>query len=95
MDAPIYPPARAFVQPQRLATVLSTAETPIATLQATPVAWAIVTREIPNIAARIGNPQLKPHLGNFSLRSVVQFGIVPLDALDRIDPQLKALGEVK
>ena len=95
MDAPTYPAAASFVQPQRLAQPLSTYATSIATLQANPAAWAIVKKEIPNVEARISNEQLKPHLGNFSFRSVLQFGIVQAEALDRIDPQLRALGEGK
>ena len=38
---------------------------------------------------------LKPHLGNFSFRSLLQFGAVKPDALDRLDVQLRALGTVK
>ncbi|HEX7853536.1 MAG TPA: hypothetical protein VF503_07550 [Sphingobium sp.] len=95
MDAPLYPPASAFVQPQRTPRALNTQDVAIADLKANPTAWAIVLKEIPNMEARIGNEMIKPHLGNFSLRSLVQFGVVPVPALDRIDVQLKALGEVK
>ena len=95
MDAPLYPPATSFVQPQRLPQTLSVRDTPIATLKSIPAAWAIVNKEIPAMDRRIGNPALAIHLGNFSLESLLPFGVVPRDALDRIDPQLRALGEVK
>lgn len=95
MDAPLYPPAAAFIPPRHVAHALSTQDSAIADLKANPAAWAIVLKEIPTMEARIGNEMLKPHLGNFSLRSLVQFGVVPAAALDRIDEQLKALGEVQ
>lgn len=95
MDAPLYPPAARFVPPRRLPQRLSAAETPIATLKTIPAAWAIVEKEIPGMDRRIGNPMLAVHLGNFSLESLLPFGVVPRDALDRIDAQLRALGEVR
>ncbi len=92
MDAPLYPAARTFVAPTRIPRTLSTRDTSISELQAIPAAWAIVSEEIPNVDARIGSEMIKPHLGNFSLRSLVQFGVVSPDALPRIDERLKALG---
>mgnify|MGYP001137639201 CR=1 FL=1 len=95
MDAPLYPPAARFVQPVRVAYTISTSNTPIAELMKIPAAWAIVVKEVPNIEARLSVPMLKPHLGNFSLRSLVQFGFSTAEQLDRVDAQLKALGDVK
>ena len=95
MDAPLYPPASAFEQPVRAPRHLSTQDTAIADLKAIPAAWAIVLKEAPNIEARIGSEMIKPHLGNFSFRSLVQFGIVKTDILDRIDTQFQALGAVR
>ncbi|UVO53083.1 hypothetical protein [Sphingomonas sp. SUN039] len=95
MDAPLYPPATAYVQPVRVHRPLDTKDTAIADLMAIPEAWAIVLKEIPNMQQRIGNEQLKPHLGNFSFRSLTQFGVVKAADLDRIDAQLKALGSAR
>jgi hypothetical protein len=95
MDAPLYPPARTFVPPQRVAYRVSTRNTPISELMKMPAAWAIVVEEVPNIEARLNVPQLKPHLGNFSLRSLVQFGFAKPEQLDRADAQLTGLGELK
>ena len=94
MDAPLYPPAKTYVAPRRLPRVLSSRDTPIAVLQAIPAAWAIVNKEIPGMDRRIGNEQLKVHLGNFSLASLLVFGVVQPKPLKLIDEQLKALGEV-
>jgi len=93
VDAPLYPPAKTFHQPKRLPWRLSSHDTPIATLKANPTAWAIVEKEIPGMDRRIGADALKPHLGNFSLASLLVFGVVPKDALDRIDQQFATLGE--
>lgn len=95
MDAPLYPPASAYIQPQRLPQTYSIRDTPIAVLQADPAAWAIVQKEIPGVEQRIGNEMLKPHLGNFSFESLLPFGVVKRDALDRIDAQLRTLGDRK
>ena len=95
MDAPLYPPAAVFVQPERVAYRVSTQSTPVAELMKIPAAWAIVTKEVPGIEGRLSNPMLKPHLGNFSLRSLVQFGFSNTAQLDRIDAQLLALGDIK
>jgi hypothetical protein len=91
MDAPLYPPSQAYEPPIVLAYPMTTANTAIATLLADPAAKAIILREIPGFESRIGNQQLKPHLGNFSPRSLVQFGVFQADALDRVDVQLRAL----
>ncbi len=90
MDAPLYPPSQAYEQPVAQAYQMTTANTAIATLLADPTAKAIILREIPGFEGRISNDQLKPHLGNFSPRSLVQFGLFKADALDRIDAQLRA-----
>ena len=91
LDAPIYPPARAFEQPAATPRNLDTATTSIADLLAIPAAKAILEKELPGLQMRIGNEALKPHLGNFSLRSLVQFGVFKPAELDRVDVQLRAL----
>lgn len=91
MDAPLYPPSTAFEQPAILPHSLSTAATSIAALLAEPAAKAIMVKEIPGLEQRIGGDQLKPHLDNFSPRSLVQFGLFKPADLDRVDAQLSAL----
>jgi hypothetical protein len=95
MDAPLYPPDAAFVQPQRVPQRLSVAETPVAILKTIPAAWAIVIKAVPGLDQMLGGDQIRPHLGNFSLESLLPFGMVQRDALDRIDQQFIALGDVK
>jgi hypothetical protein len=95
MDAPLYPPATAYEQPVRMPRALSTKDTAINDLMAIPAAWAIVAKEIPNVHQRISSDQMKPHLGNFAFRDLIQFGVFKAADLDRIDPQLKALGAVQ
>jgi hypothetical protein len=95
MDAPLYPPATVFEQPVRVARQVSTRNTPIADLMKIPAAWAIIVKEVPGIEPRLNVEMLKPHLGNFSLRSLVQFGFATPQQLDNVDAKLSALGEVK
>ena len=91
MDAPLYPPSQAYEQPSVVPHRMDTNTTSIAALLADPAAKAIIIAEIPTFMARIGNEQLKPHLYNFSPRSLVQFGVFKADALDRVDQQLGTL----
>ena len=93
MDAPTYPPAASYVEPEWLPRTLNTRETPITVLQANPEAWAIVMKELPGVERRIGSVMIRPHLGNFSIYSLIQFGPLPEDAVERADEQLRALGE--
>ena len=95
MDAPLYPPAIAFVQPRRLPQSLSAYDTPISVLKTVPAAWEIVNQEIPGMDRRVGGAQIKPHLGNFSLESLLPFGVVSREAVDRIDRKLRALETAK
>lgn len=94
MDAPVYYPPERFVPPARVPRFLNTTDTTIAELKNIPAAWAIVTKEAPELEALTTYPQLKPQLGNFSFKSLIQFGIVQAGKLDRIDAQLKTLGQV-
>ena len=91
MDAPLYPPSQAYERPVVVPHRMDTATTSIAALLADPAARAIILREIPTFESRVGNEQLKPHLYNFSPRSLVQFGVFRAEALDRVDRQLAAL----
>ena len=91
MDAPLYPPAAAYERPAIATHRTNTTTTSIAALLADPAAKAIILREIPGFEGRVSNPQLKPHLDNFSMRSLVQFGLFKAAELDRVDAQLRTL----
>ena len=95
MDAPLYAPATAFTQPERLPEPPSTAETPITALRADSAAWAIVLEEIPGMDARISHPAIQPHLGNFSLRSLLPFGLFQAAVLDRIEAKFRKLDQAQ
>ncbi len=95
MDAPLYQPAIRFEAPVRVARAVNTRNTPIADLVKIPAAWAIIVKEMPDINTQLDNEMLKPHLGNFSFRSLVQFGFAKPADLDRIDEKLSALGEIR
>ncbi|HSI19306.1 MAG TPA: hypothetical protein VK980_16160 [Sphingomonas sp.] len=91
MDAPLYPPSASYEAPARVAYAMTTANTSIKQLLADPGTKAALLQEIPGFEGRISNEQLRPHLDNFSPRSLVQFGLFKADALDRVDTQLRAL----
>ncbi len=90
MDAPLYPPASAWEAPITIPQQMTTRTASFADILANPRAKAIMLSEMPNFEMMIGNPQLKPHLGNMSPRDLVQFGAFKADALDRVDARLLA-----
>jgi hypothetical protein len=91
LDAQLYPPAMAYEQPAVVPHALDTTTSSIAELLANPAAMAIVQRELPGFESQVTGEALKPHLDNFSMRSLVQFGLFKPTDLDRIDAQLRAL----
>src|SRR5665213_897105 len=90
MDAPLYRPALAWEEPVRVSQQLSTRDSSLGDFLADPAARQIMESEVPGFAGRVSNPMLAPHLGNMSPRSMVQFGMFPADALDRVDSKLEA-----
>jgi len=95
MDAPLYPPATEFVQPQRLPAVLSTRDSAIRDLMDVPAAWAIVIKAAPIVGMAVRSPQMQPMLTTLSLRSLMQFGLTTPAILARIDTEFQALGPAR
>ena len=91
MDAPLYPPSQAYEAPVLVPYEMNTSNTSIAALMANPAISAIILKEIPAFDAMTNNGMLKPHLNNFSPRSLQQFGLFKGEALDKIDAQIHAL----
>lgn len=91
MDAPQYPPAAEFIAPQIMAEPLNANTTPLSILLANPAAKAVLLAEIPYLDTVLASEALRPHLSNFSPRSLTQFGLFAGPALDRVDRKLRAL----
>ena len=91
MDAPLYLPARAYVEPEVSNAEFGVDSVAVADLLRSPTIRAILNEEIPGFDQRTSIPQLQAHMTNFTLRSMTDFGMVPLDVLPRIDARLKAL----
>ncbi len=96
MDAPLYPPAQAYEAPVAQAHVMSTRSVSLSELKANPQAWALAVKAFPPLEAITSSQQIKPHLGNFSLRDLAVFvPHFPKAILDPLDGQLTALGPVR
>lgn len=91
MDAPLYPPAAEFEMPRLAPGELRVDSISVADLLRSPTARRILNEEIPGFDQRIAVPMLQPHLTNFTLRSMTDFGMVPLDALPRIDARIRTI----
>ncbi|MBU6267624.1 MAG: hypothetical protein KGN34_08795 [Sphingomonadales bacterium] len=90
MDAPLYPPAAAYEAPAQVPEPMTTRDCSFAQFLANPQASAILFAEAPAFRMMIGTSMIKPHLGNMSPGSMVQFGAATPEQLDRIDAKLKA-----
>lgn len=91
MEAPLYPPSRTYEEPELVASEFGVDTVAVADLLRSPTTRAILNEEIPGFDARVAIPMLQPHLTNFTLRSMTEFGMVPLDVLPRIDARLRAV----
>src|SRR5262245_23220127 len=91
MDAPLYPPARAYEEPHLATEDFGVDTVAVADLLSARATRAILMEEIPGFDRSTSSPMLAPHLTNFTLRSMTTFGMVPLEALPRIDARLKAV----
>ena len=92
MDAPIYPPAAAFVQPIAMPQAISLENYSLADLIKMPAAWAIVVKHLPLLERIADSPMLQPHLGNFTVPSMNAFtkSVTP-EILAAIDQELSRL----
>jgi hypothetical protein len=90
LDAPLYPPSQAWEPPIIVPQPMNTRTSSLADFLNNPKALAIIKAEAPGLEAMIGNPLLKPHLGNMSPRDMATFGVFKADALDRVDAKLEA-----
>jgi len=91
ITAPLYPAASTYVPPSMSAMSFDTRTVSVNDLFAHPEAKAILLKELPGIESRLKTPQLVPHLSNFSLQDLVNFGALQTDRLAEIDAQLRAL----
>jgi len=91
VDAPLYPPAAEFEMPRLAPADFGVDTVAVADLLRSPTIRAMLNEEIPGFDARISPPMLQPHLTNFTLRSMTEFGMISADVLPRIDARLRAI----
>jgi len=94
--APMYPPAIAFEQPVGSAHVLSLDTASLADLMSVPAAWAIVVRHLPAMQPIASTPMIKPHLQNFTVKTLAVFtGGAKPEVYAAIDQELARLPPVQ
>lgn len=92
MDAPVYLSSAAWEAPVVVPQPMTTTNASLVDFLADPAAKAILAAELPAYQLILGSPQLKPHLGNVTLRAMADLGMLKADSLDRIDAKLAAAG---
>jgi hypothetical protein len=95
MDAPRYLPAVEFAPPTAVAYELRLDNISLAELLEMPAARDIVFKHLPFLKFAIASPQLKPQLGNMTVRSLDAFVKPPSpDVYAVIDEELSHLPPV-
>ena len=89
MEGPLYPPAAVFQQPLKATFEFSIDTVVVAELVRSKPIMAYLESKIPNFERILHAPMLKPHLSNFTLRSLADFGIVSAELLVEIDNRLR------
>ena len=90
MQAPVYPPATLYQEPVSAPFEFGIDTVVVAELIRSESILAMLESKIPNFSRTLSAPLLKPHLSNFTLRSLADFGIVSADVLHDIDQKLRA-----
>jgi hypothetical protein len=94
--APMYPPATTYEQPLGSAHVLSLDTASLAELISVPAAWAIVVKHLPAMQPIAGTPMIKPHLQNFTVKTLAAFaGGAKPEVYASIDQELARLPPVQ
>lgn len=90
MDAPLYPPASAYEQPQALPQVLSTRTSSVADLQADAEALAVLKAILPSMAEPLSG-QIALLIEPLSLRDASVYGWVKPEDIDRIEAEFSKI----
>ena len=89
MQTPLYPPARSFKQPEPAPFEFGIDTVMVAELITSASIKQMLEREVPRFSRAIEIPRLKPSLGNFTLRSLAEKGIISADLLEMLDSRLR------
>jgi hypothetical protein len=95
MEAPTYPPATRFEQPDAVRTELSIYNVSVAEMKAAPKAWEVVTGNAPGLKMAANSAFMQPHLGNFTVADLLAFGRGPAPDVKKIDAEFRALPEAE
>ncbi len=95
MDAPTYPAAAGFEQPVGAPYVLSIDSASVAELMQMPPAWSIVLKHLPALKMLVSTPQIKPYLGDMTVKTVGAFVSATPEVYTAIDAELRLLPPVQ
>lgn len=91
----IYPPARTYKTPIKADFVFGIETVVVSELLSSPSIKKMLEEKIPYFNQVIQAPMLKPHLSNFTLVTLSEFGIIPKESLPELDALLKEWPEEK
>lgn len=89
MEAQLYPPAAAYQEPDKAPFEFCIDTVVVNELLTSPSIRRMLEEAIPRFDRIIHAPLLKPHLSNFTLRSLSDFGIISADLLEDLDQRLR------
>ena len=89
MQTQLYPPATVYQTPAKAPFEFCIDTIFVNELLASPSIKRMLEEAVPMFDRIIQSPLLKPHLSNFTLRSLSDFGIISADLLEDLDQRLR------
>ena len=90
MDAPQFPPASAYHEPEAVAYLLTVADASVAELLAIAPAKAAILAVIPDFEKRVSG-EIGQHLGNLSLKLLADYTVIDHPAYQTIARRIDGL----
>jgi hypothetical protein len=90
VEAPHYPPASAYHEPEAVAYTLTVADASVAELLATSQAKAAILAVVPDFEKRVSG-DIGQHLGNLSLKLLADYTVIDRAAYESIAGRIDGL----
>lgn len=90
MEAPVYPPALAYHEPEAVAYTLTVADASVAELLAIAEAKAAIIAVVPDFEKRVSG-EIGQHLGNLSLKLLADYTVIDRAAYEAVASRIDGL----
>lgn len=91
MEIQLFLPSQSFLAPRPVPFEFGIETVTVAELMTAAATMAILKDMVPGFDYLADNPQLRPHLQNFILRNLAEFGMLDVALLTAIDERVRAV----